>query len=114
MALLQDASLRIGVKHRPEKCDVKTKAGDRLAMHYTGACLLGALRVGRALMITRPVEASRKNVHLLTTSSGAYHLRLRHAGTLYKNGDKFDSSVDRGTPFDFQLGAGQVIKGAWQ
>lgn len=30
-----DASLRIGVKYRPEECTVKSKNGDKLSMHYT-------------------------------------------------------------------------------
>lgn len=37
-------------------------------------------------------------------------IKVHYTGIL-TNGTKFDSSVDRGTPFEFTLGARQVIEG---
>lgn len=36
---------------------------------------------------------------------------MHYRGTLASNGKQFDSSYDRGKPFEFTIGIGQVIQG---
>ena len=48
------------------------------------------------------------------TAAAGQDVRVHYTGWLYENdnaGRKFDSSKDRGDPFEFSLGAGMVIRG---
>jgi FKBP-type peptidyl-prolyl cis-trans isomerase len=55
------------------------------------------------------------NVEEISVGSGAEAVAGKQVSVHYTgwltNGTKFDSSVDRGRPFQFQLGAGNVIQG---
>lgn len=66
---------------------------------------LPALAVAQTLdiQVTKPVSCARKTNKGDTVS-------MMYKGTL-QDGTKFDSSYDRGTPFRFTIGKGQVIAG---
>jgi peptidylprolyl isomerase len=56
------------------------------------------------------LEVTDLTVGMGAEATNGKTVSVHYVGTL-ENGTKFDSSRDRGTPFEFTLGAGEVIKG---
>ncbi|KAK1762088.1 ppiase fkr-5 [Phialemonium atrogriseum] len=76
-----------------------------LSLSLLASAAVGALAADELnIDVTLPVECERK------TQKGD-KINVHYKGTLQSDGSKFDASYDRGTPFSFKLGGGQVIKG---
>ncbi len=91
------------------------------SIRWFGVCLMAGLCVlaGTGLVPGKKPEAVKtpSGLHYVDLATGTG--REAHVGETavvhytgwLEDGTKFDSSVDRGTPFSFELGAGRVIKG---
>jgi len=90
----------------------------RILLSALGVFIVAVLAYFAFQSISEPEQTTTDSglvIEDLTVGSGAEAktgdtVSVHYTGTLI-DGSKFDSSLDRGTPFTFTLGAGQVIQG---
>ncbi|KAF9776559.1 Peptidyl-prolyl cis-trans isomerase fpr2 [Fusarium sp. DS 682] len=75
-----------------------------LFLSALASAAVGVVAEDLKIDVTLPVVCDRK------TQKGD-RVQMHYRGTLKDSGKQFDASYDRGTPLDFVVGAGQVIKG---
>jgi peptidylprolyl isomerase len=83
---------------------------------FAGTGLTAALAQGAGKPVTTPsgLQIIDSKVGTGASPKAGQTCVMHYTGWLYENGakgKKFDSSVDRGEPFEFPIGRGQVIAG---
>ncbi len=89
-----------------------TKSQSAIAMVTDNHNLIASKTMSDANVVTTPDGLKYTEIKEGTgaTPKKGQTVEVHYTGTL-QDGTKFDSSRDRGQPFEFQLGVGQVIKG---
>jgi peptidylprolyl isomerase len=91
-----------------------------LATALTGAAIVGtsneatAQTAGKAMTTSSGLQITDSKVGTGATPKTGQTCVMHYTGWLYQNGakgQKFDSSVDRGQPFEFPIGQKRVIAG---
>jgi peptidylprolyl isomerase len=103
---------QIGGKHEPAIASVLTETTPKSTTVTENNTLIASKKMSNENVVTTPSGLKYVDIKEGTgaTPQAGQTVEVHYTGTL-ENGQKFDSSRDRGTPFRFKLGAGQVIKG---
>jgi peptidylprolyl isomerase len=85
-----------------------------LGLSPHGAGLAHAQTAGKKMTTASGLQITDTTVGTGASPQTGQICVMHYTGWLYENGQKtkkFDSSVDRGQPFEFPIGTGRVIKG---